>query len=231
MRWGWGGGRNAAVATLALAGLTGCLIAEYSTPAVVASMVESTRARQASLPAFSARRIYQLDYQGWSHQTASMTVRVEYSGHGPKRLILISESGSELLLRRGMEPLLQAERKDAALTASEGSALVPRNYTFRMLADPPDSYLLSAQPRPDADRRRFLFRGRIWVNGSDYGVERVEGRSARSPSFWVRDTQFEYRAQRLGGYWLMASEHSVSRLRWFGRAVLDIRVENFHWLP
>ncbi|MGH9518072.1 MAG: hypothetical protein ACRD2D_00415, partial [Terriglobales bacterium] len=63
-----------------------------------------------------------------------MTVRVEYAGHGSKLLILLSEGGSSVLRHRGLEPLLEAERKDAELSATDGSALVPRNYTFQYSA-------------------------------------------------------------------------------------------------
>lgn len=227
-------GLAAPTAVAMLMVLAGGAASELTTQDVVSSMLATRIERQNSLPAYQATRVYRLTYHGMGHLSAGMTVRVEYSGQGATRLTLESETGSSLLRHRGLEPLLEAEQKDAKLSARDGSALAPTNYTFRLLDPQPasdTSYVLSVIPHSGADRQRFLFRGRIWVNTSDYGVERAAGKSVHTPSFWVRDFDFEYHAKKISGYWLPASEHCVTHLRFVGQAELEVETRDFRWQP
>lgn len=198
---------------------------------IVDHMVEMNAARASSLRAYTAIRTYHVVYDGLAHDTADMTVRMEYVAPGPKVLTLVSQSGSSMLRRHVLDPLLKMERKEALIESLEGSAIVPANYEFSLVADVPQpdgdgNYLLDAKPRRSD---RFLFRGRIWVSAQDYGITRVDGEPVHSPSWWVTDSAFQYRSQHIGDFWLPASNECRSHTRFFGRAQLSITYDHYQF--
>lgn len=199
---------------------------------VVCRMVAMNEARTQALHAYSATRVYHVDYQGMGHESADMTVRMEYREPGPKRFTVLTESGSGMLRHHVLEPLVKAEQKDAEATRVEGLALVPANYNFEMLQRPDGKgqldYVLRATPHSGKDSR-FLFRGTLWINPNDYGIERIQGRINDVPSFWVTHAEFDYYSQKLGDFWLPDISRTVAHLRWFGHALLTIRSGSFQF--
>ncbi len=198
---------------------------------IVNNMVEMNAARTSSLRAYTAIRRYHVVYDGLAHDTADMTVRMDYAAPGPKVLTLESQSGSTMLRHHVLDPLLKMERKEALIESREGSAIVPANYEFALIADVPQpdsdgNYVIEVKPRR-ADR--FLFRGRIWVNAQDFAITRVEGEPTHSPSWWVTDSAFQYRSQHIGDFWLPASNECSSHTRFFGHAQLSITYDHYQF--
>ncbi|MGH9487432.1 MAG: hypothetical protein ACRD04_07550 [Terriglobales bacterium] len=226
----------------AVAGLTGVLVlaqplapsptspATLTTQQVVQNMVAMRLARRQALRAFTAVRSYQVSYSGLGHKSAAMTVRVAFRQPGPKRFIVISESGSRLLRQHVRQPLLATERRDAVASTSDGNAIVPKSYRFTLISSPQDNpmgvYVLRAVPRFRS--KRFLFRGQIWLNPNDFGIERIEGKLPHAPSFWVTHPTFVYLAQKIGDFWLPATNRTHAHIRLFGEAELEIRYHDFH---
>ncbi|MGH9414279.1 MAG: hypothetical protein ACRD0Y_11150, partial [Terriglobales bacterium] len=172
---------------------------------------------------------YQVRYSGLGHASAAMQVRVDFKLPGPKKFTILSETGSGMLRHHVLEPLVKAERQNAVVTSNDGSALVPANYKFRLVAAPDDNgngkYVLEATPR--TSKQRFLFHGTIWLNASDFGIERVQGKLPHSPSFWVKNVTFDYHTQKIGAFWLPATNKTRAHIRFFGHAVLEIRYHDF----
>jgi hypothetical protein len=80
-------------------------------------------------------------------------------------------------------------------------------------------YVLTVKPvKPN----KFLYVGKIWVDAHDFAVVRMEGEPAKAPSFWVRDTQIDSSWEKVGGFWFIAHNHSVSHIRMGGVATLII---------
>jgi hypothetical protein len=71
-------------------------------------------------------------------------------------------------------------------------------------------------------KSKFLYRGRIWVDGSDFAVTRIEAEPAKSPSFWTKNTEIEHVYVKVNDFWLPQRNHSVSRIRLGGQAELTI---------
>ena len=185
--------------------------------------------RHAALHAFTDVQHYHLEYYGLGHDIADMEVRVDYIAPGAKRLTIISESGSGMLLHHVLNPLLRTEQDEAEIEDTAGSVFVPENYSFTMVDSPhpggqPD-YVLAIKPIRDA--HRFLFRGKIWIDPIDFGLVRAEGTSVHSPSWLVSKFQFKYQGQKIGDFWLPQSNDCVSHLRLFGHATLVISYQHF----
>ncbi|HUX67280.1 MAG TPA: hypothetical protein VMV31_07310 [Terriglobales bacterium] len=227
--------RGAAALGLVWAGVLGLAqqpVAPANPPlsalAVVQKMVAMNAARAAALHGYSGCRIYRVVYSGLLHASAEMRVEADYRAPGPARLTVVSESGSGLLLRRVLEPLLRVEQGESTQGRRQDIAIVPEKYIFKMLKLPggptqPD-YVIEATPR---DSKHSWFRGTLWINSAEYAVERMEGRLTHSPSWWVTRTQVQYRTRKIGEFWLPASHHAASGVRFWGHAELDISYPHY----
>jgi len=152
-----------------------------------------------------------------------MVVDLKYQSPATKEFIVRSSSGSKLLIERVFNKLLQSEQE--ALTPENQShvALNNENYTFTLTGQestPAGSYyILAVEPRT---KNKLLYRGRIWVEATDFAVARIEAEPAKSPSFWTKDTKIEHVYNKVGEFWLPTSNRSTSNTRLGGHALLTI---------
>jgi hypothetical protein len=119
--------------------------------------------------------------------------------------------------------LLESEREAARPENQRQTALTSANYTFTLLGSRPSPYggcyRLGVEPRRE---NKFLYRGEICVNAADFAVETIDAEPARNPSFWIKRTRIEHRYQRIGLFWLPASNRSITSVRLGGTATLSI---------
>jgi hypothetical protein len=216
----------------ALACLLACLptVAEETAPAVplsadevIARIVEMNGVRARALDNYSSIRSYHLECHCISHKKADMLVRVDYQAPNKKDFTILSESGSASVRDKVFKKLLEAEQESTRLENQQRSAITSENYTFAVVeyqkTEASEVYVLNAQPRT---KNKFLFRGRIWVDGKDFAVTRVEGEPAVNPSWWTVKTDFKRSYKKLGEFWLPESNESTTKVRIFGTAVLTI---------
>jgi hypothetical protein len=197
-----------------------------STPSVdsiVEKMTTANARRAAELRGFQGKRWYHLQYHGFlGGRDASMEVLATYSAPNKREFTVISQDGSHLLLNRVLLKLLDSERQ--AFENRKQFELSPANYEFEMVdidhgSNGSTYYVLSVKPRQNNE---FLYNGKIWVDASDFAVVRMEGEPAKSPSFWIRDTQIESNWEKIGDFWFIAHNSSVSHIRMGGMATLTI---------
>jgi hypothetical protein len=213
------------------------LIAQYSRPshsqapgaakssvdAIVEKMTAASARRMAELRGFQGKRWYHLQYRGFlGGREASMEVLATYSAPNKRDFAILSESGSHLLLNRVLLKLLDSERR--AYENKKQFELTPANYNFELLGterapDGRSCYVLSVKPRKTNE---FLYSGRIWVDINDFAVVHMEGQPAKTPSFWIRDTHIDSNWEKVGDFWFIAHNSSVSHIRMGGTAVLTI---------
>ena len=191
--------------------------------AIVEKMMVVNARRSAELRAFEGKRWYQLDYHGlFGGRSASMEVLATYTAPDQHNFSVLSQSGSKLLLNRVLLKLLDSEKE--AFKNHKQVELSPANYEFTLvgtekLAEGDTCYVLTVKPlKPN----KFLYVGKIWVDAHDFAVVRMEGEPAKAPSFWVRDTQIDSSWEKVGGFWFIAHNHSVSHIRMGGVATLTI---------
>lgn len=190
---------------------------------VVDRLMETGRQRSKQLRGFRSTRLYQLEYRGlFGSRDATMKVLATYTAPEKWDFSIVSESGSKLLLNRVLLKLLDSERE--AYQNGAQIEISPANYQFASLglenvANDDPCYVLEVQPRQAS---KFLYRGKIWVNAKDFAVAHMEGEPARSPSFWVKDTRIDSTWTKVGGFWFIAHNRSLSRIRMGGTATLTI---------
>jgi len=188
---------------------------------ILASMEHRNQMQREALKHYRAVRQYKVEYQGITTIAASMEVQLNYDAASGKSFRVVSQSGSRILsdkiLKRAMDAEIEAS-KDSGSTA-----LTPANYRFQLqgneiLGGRP-AYILSVEPLKES---KFLYRGKVWVDATDFAVAKVEASPAKSPSFLISRTLVQWIYAKTGNFWLPQRSHSESKIRIGGTAVLTI---------
>jgi len=198
-----------------------------SVDAIIDKLMAANARRSAQLRGFQGKRKYDLQYHSFlGGHDASMEVLATYNAPDERTFSVISQRGSKLLLNRVLLKLLDSEKE--AFEHRKQVELSPENYKFDLVgtddATGSDCYVLTVKPRKE---NKFLYAGKIWVDAHDFAVVRMEGQPAKSPSFWVRDTQIDSHWKKVGNFWFIAHNQSVSHIRMGGVATLNIDYEDY----
>jgi hypothetical protein len=206
-----------------------CVAANTDTPLsckqITDRLAEMDATRAASLRGYTVMRRYVLDNHRL-HVHAEMTVRMTYTAPGRKEFKVLSETGTPWIRSRVFRKLLQAEVEGASPDA--GNHIVPANYNFRLIGTAKQNdrpcYVLEAEPK---SKNKYLFRGRIWVDAEDAAVARIDASPAQNPSFWTTKVHFVHLYEKIGPYWLAASNVSETEVRVFGTT--DLKIDYFNY--
>jgi hypothetical protein len=174
-------------------------------------------------------RIYRLEYRGFpGSRSAEMTVAVKYRSPGTKEFSIQSEKGSQLLIERVFQKMLQSEQEALQEENQARVALNNDNYHFALagyeIIPTGAAYILSVEPRTN---NKLLYRGRIWVDAQDFAVIRIEAAPAKNPSFWTKETKIEQVYAKVGEFWLPLYNRSNSRIRLGGHAYFTIDYRDY----
>ena len=159
-----------------------------------------------------------------------MEVEVTYDASSGKKFRILSQSGSKALRDGVLKRAIDSEQE--ASQDKNLSALSAENYTFRFAgvgdvgARP--AYILDVEP---VHKNRFLFRGRVWVDASDFAVAKIEAEPAKNPTFWVSRTVIRYTNAKIDGFWLPKRSQSESKVRIGGTAVMTINYGRYDIVP
>lgn len=190
---------------------------------VVERMVTMNQRRTEALRSFQATRAYHLEFHGIVDKRADMTVQINYTYPNRKEFTILAETGSELLRNRVLRRLVEAEVEAANEENLKRTSIHPDNYEFRLVgyerALEREFYVLEALPR---EKNKFLFRGKIWVDGRDFAIVRIEGEPAKNPSWWTKRNQFQHSYKKVGDFWLPSRNETATQVRFFGRSMLTI---------
>jgi MoaA/NifB/PqqE/SkfB family radical SAM enzyme len=201
--------------------LRGATPAPELSPSVVLDRMEETgRWQRANLQNWTSVRVYSAG-NSRLHKWATVKIRLDYVAPGQKNYCILEHSGSPLIAKRVIYPIIEAERQSAVPQTRALADINRNNYTFRPAGFDAEenAYVFEAIPNLP---HRYQFRGRIWVDAETFGMKRVRGAPAVSPSFWVRRTEFTHEYQQFGAFWLPVRHHSQAELRLFGTSTLDI---------
>lgn len=195
---------------------------------VMANVLKMNEERAKALESYSSLRSYRLECHCLSHKQADMVVRADYQAPDKKTFTIVSESGSGSVRNKVFKKLLEAEQEAMREENQQRSAITPENYIFKVVDyqknERSESYVLEAQPKT---KNKFLFRGKIWVDGTDFAITRVEGQPAVNPSWWTLRTDFKRSYQKVGDFWLPELNESETKVRIFGTANLCIEYGHY----
>ena len=169
-------------------------------------------ARDDTQPAYRAIRRLEAENgarKGW------LEAITEYSPEMGFRYEITAQGGSDYIQSKVLRAVLDGERDVIARGEMDRASLAPANYTFQpqgIDADGLANILLS--PRR---KERVLVAGMMALNASDGALVRVQGRLAKSPSFWVKNVDIVRTYERVDGYIVPVALDTKAQLRLIGQ--------------
>ena len=196
---------------------------------VIARMEQANGQRRAELASFRSRRRYSAANSFLSRR-AYLEVQADYATPDEIRFQVLDRGGSRTIERRVFQPMLETEQANIRLPARNDVEICRRNYifTFEQYDEKVRAFVFNAVPRTS---NKYLFRGRIWVDDSDFAVCRIEGEPSKKPSFWVSRTHFVHVYEKFGDFWFPVQNRTEVELRLFGRASMGIDYYDYEWRP
>ncbi len=210
-----------------LATMQGSTSPSLTAPEIVERMVRADSDRAAALADYSGVRHYRFDNQK-SGKHAELTVRMSRGSNGIKTFEVVAENGSGFVREHILRKMIEAEEESSQKGERKDTRIIPENYDFRLVGtealDGRDSYVLEIDPKKPT---KFSIRGRIWVDGEDFAIARIEGQPAKNPSFWIRSARVVQQYGRTDQFWLPALNHSVAQARIFGATEVVIEYSDY----
>jgi hypothetical protein len=203
--------------------------APLSVDQVINNLVRNDKERAQALRHYESIRVYRLSYRGFpGDRDAEMTVAATYDSPSTKNFKVISQTGSKLIVDRVFKRLLESEKEAAEPDMHARTLLNRANYDIALVgyesSDKGSQYVLAVYPKT---RSKYLYRGKVWVDGTDFAVTRIDAEPAQSPSFWTKKSEIHHEYMKVQDFWLPRRNESVSYIRLGGRATLTIEYDNY----
>jgi len=194
------------------------------------NLVRRNQERAQALLHSESTRVYHLVYHGFpGDREAEMTVLATYDSPSTKDFKVVSHRGSKLVVDRVFKRLLESEKEAAQPAISARTQLNRDNYDFSMAGYEPSEaggqYVLQVNPK---SKSKYGYRGKVWVDGTDFAVTKIEGEPAQNPSFWTKKSEIRHEYRKVQAFWLPVRNESVSDVRLGGRATLTIEYKDYH---
>jgi hypothetical protein len=196
---------------------------------IVTRLQERNRQREVALRKFHGTRVYRVHYDGvFGTREAEAVVNYSYTSPNQKEFVVVSQSGAKFIQNHVIKGLMDGEKEAATDEHRQRTALSAKNYNFT-LAEPENAaekfqYVLNVIPKHDD---KYVYRGKIWVDSTDFSVTRIEAEPAKSPSFWVKKSEIRHRYEKIGDFWLPVENRTESVIRMGGHALLSIDYKDY----
>jgi hypothetical protein len=197
-----------------------------SSEQVVQHLMEKNVERAAALQHYVGKRSYRLEYHGFpASAEATMEVELNYDAPASKHFTIVSSTGSKLIQTRVFHRLLESEEQAGNASNRKQTELGSENYTFSLAGTEGPNYVLNVEPKVES---KFLYRGKIWVDGHDFAVTRIEAQPAKSPSFWTTKSMIHHTYQRVDNEFYLPKENkTITSVRLGGTATLTIEYQSY----
>ena len=186
---------------------------QATVPDVADNSIQQFLAQDDAQPAYRALRRLEAksgDRQGW------LEAQTDYSPETGFDYEITSEGGSGMIRGKVLRAMLEGEREVISQGDSARSSLARANYIFQPNGVDDDglaNVLLS--PRR---KEPVLVAGTMFLQPSDGNLVRLEGRLAKSPSFWVKNVDIVRKYERIAGVVMPVALESKAQVRLLGGA-------------
>ena len=166
-----------------------------------------------------------------THPTAEMTVRDTYKKGVGKEYTVLSQSGSGLILRFGLKPLIDNEKTINLPGNWEKSWFTSANYEMTLKPggvqklNGRDCYVFAITPRAEAPN---LIIGTLWADEKDGSLVQIEGVASKSPSAFAGTTHMMRQYTNIDGFSMAMHARAESTSMLFGRTVVTIDYTDYH---
>lgn len=171
--------------------------------------------RDDAQPAYRAVRHMEAENGSRSGWLEAVT---EYSPETGLQYRITAEGGSGYIRNNVLRAVLEGERDAIAKGATARSSIDPSNYSFEA-SGVNENGLAHIRLTPKR-KDHVLVSGSMFLETLDGGLVRLEGRLAKSPSFWIKDVDIVRSYERVGSAVVPVALESKANLRLLGQATL-----------
>lgn len=165
-----------------------------------------------------------------SNPVAAMTVKTTYRRDSGKSYAVLSQSGSSIIRKFGLDPILEREKEINEPGNVQHAWITSANYDMTLkpgmrTLDGRSCYVLSINPKEKAPN---LIVGSIWVDAKDYTIVRLEGIASKSPSIFAGTTHMMRQYADLQGFSMATHARAESSTFLYGKTVVTIDYTGYH---
>jgi hypothetical protein len=201
------------------------LMAMVIGPQLRATTPDTAEAAEHSMKQFLAQGDAQRPYRATRRLEAKnggsigwLEAVTEYAPSSGFRYTITTEGGSGNIRDKVLKAILNGEREAVAQGEMSRSALAPCNYEFQV--NGVDEHGLAKVLLSPKRKERVLVNGAMFLRPVDGELVRVQGRLAKSPSFWVKTVDIVRTYARIEGIVMPVALETTAQVRLFGAATL-----------
>ena len=159
-----------------------------------------------------------------------MTVKDTYKKGVGKTYTVLSQSGSSILLRFGLKPLLDNEQIINQPGNVEKSWFNSANYSMKLNSAAVQNlngrtcFALDIKPKQEAPN---LVIGTMWVDARDGTLVQIDGVASKNPSVFSGTTHMMRQYTNIDGYSMAIHARAESDSPLFGNTVVTIDYSNY----
>jgi len=206
--------------------------AQPSAAVIIRQVDAAVEARVENVTAFTDIEHYAV-FRGTdeTHPAAQMTVKDTYRKGLGKTYTVLSQSGSEVVRKFGLEPLLQHEQEINEPGKVDNSWFTSANYNMKLKSSGTEQidgracYSLAITPRYKAPN---MIDGTLWVDARDFSIVEVKGIASRRPSVFAGTTHMMRQYKNIDGYSMATHARAESDSWLVGRTVVLIDYSEYH---
>jgi hypothetical protein len=215
--------------------LPGIALAQPSASLLPADLVHlidaANQARYDNVLSFTDTEHYAL-YRGndEAHAAAEMTVKMTYRKGEGKSYQIVSQSGSQIIQKFGLEPLLENEKAINDPARVQTSWFTSTNYDMQVKAaetrqmNDATCVAVTITPKHTAPN---MIDGKLWIDPRDGTLAQVEGAASRSPSIFAGTTHMMRQYTKVDGFAMATHARAESHNALFGRSVVTIDYSDY----
>lgn len=160
-----------------------------------------------------------------AHPAAEMTVRMTYRKGTGKSYQILSQSGSALVMKYGLRPLLENEKSINDPSRVAQSWFTSANYEMKL--KPGTTQAIDGRPCvalaiTPLHKGPNMIEGTLWIDAGDHTLVEVEGVASQKPSMFAGTTHMLRRYTNLQGYAMATHARAESSSMLFGHTVVII---------
>ena len=199
--------------------------------AVIRGVDNSVKNRINRLAAYTATEHYAV-FRGKdeTHPAAEMIVKTTYHRETGKSYEVVSQSGAAIWRKEVLETLLDNEKR-MSQPNNVGTALInSSNYEMKLASDAHeqlnghDCLVLDITPRHPSP---YLFKGKLWVDGHDFGIVQLKGTASKSAFFLASAANVLRQYDELSGLPMATHAQAISGSSLLGQTVVKIDYTNY----
>ena len=189
---------------------------EHLTLDQVVDRMEQARLHNKQTVPFLLTREYQMFHGEEATPASQVKAQISVVPPSVRDYKIIESQGSD----RGEIVVLKILVHEAAAEKLNPSptAIVRDNYDFtdagRQMFEGVSCYILGLKPKREEPS---LIEGRAWVDPVTFAIRKIEGKLAKSPSWWVKDVNLVINFGEIGGVWMQTASHAVADVRVAGK--------------